>query len=73
MTELTEAQLFNNYPIEWLKQHHGKLENPFFDNPMVLFDGDTKSLDGAIVIQGNGVACVLSGDGTWHLEDTSGG
>lgn len=58
------SELFNTQPLEWLKHYRGKDFEPLVwltHNP------------GYVELLGNGVSIVLSEDGTWMLEDTTGG
>jgi hypothetical protein len=54
----------------WLTNRKGKRCFPLHKDNLFRWDDDANK---SVNIQGNGVAIVLNKNGTWRLEDTTGG
>ena len=65
--------LFNYQPLQWLLKHQNKPEDPLNFLERGLYSFVNRAGPDYILLQGSGVAVYLHANGTWTLEDTTGG
>lgn len=68
-----DDDLFNYQPLEWLRKHAGEPQDPLNFLERGLYSFVNRCGPDKIILQGCGVAIALHSNGTWTLEDTTGG
>lgn len=66
-----DDDLFNYQPLAWIDQHRKLFRDAFWCYAMRFKDHEKSVI--RLDIQGIGVAISLHANGTWTLEDTTGG